>query len=234
MDSGRDWSFPIDYVQFLRASDRTTFAVGLPQAHAPGQVWAYNNSAVQTLEPVLRNATGQNDAAFARKRLFAPLGMTRTAMGTDRAGNPQMFEGVQSSCRDMARLGVMVLNRGRWGKRQIVSSSWLHQATGVSSTPLNAGYGYLWWLNHYGVLSSPAAATSLQQALNPSTKRGRLVPGAPDDLVWALGLGNQLVQIDPATQTVVVRLGTPVPNPQPPTFGPREASKVVTDAVIHR
>jgi len=43
----------------------------------------------------------------------------------------------------------------------------------------------------------------------------------------------QLIQIDPGTQTVVVRLGKPEVNPQPPTFGPAEASKVVTEAVIH-
>jgi CubicO group peptidase (beta-lactamase class C family) len=155
-------------------------------------------------------------------------------MTTDQAGNAQMFEGVQSTCRDLARFGVLMLNRGRWGSKQVISSAWVKQATGPSSTALNAGYGYLWWLNHYGVLASPAAATSLQDARNPRSKKGRLAPGAPDDLVWALGLGNQLVQVDPSTQTVVVRLGKPEVNPKPPTFGPVEASKVVTEAVIRK
>lgn len=232
MDSGREWSFATDYVQLLRASDRSAFAVGLPQAETPGQVWAYNNAAVQTFQPLLQAATGREVTAFAAQHLFKPLGMTQTRMTTDGAGHAQMFEGVQSSCRDMARFGVMMLNRGRWGKRQIVSSSWISRATGPSSTPLNAGYGYLWWLNHYGVLASPESATSLQQARNPSRKKGRLAPKAPDDLYWALGLGNQLVQVDPATKTVVVRLGTPEANPKPPTFGPVEASKVVTEAVL--
>jgi CubicO group peptidase (beta-lactamase class C family) len=53
---------------------------------------------------------GQDVRAFANRRLFGPLGMT--AM-TDRAGNAQTFMGVQSSCRDMARVGVLMLNRGR-------------------------------------------------------------------------------------------------------------------------
>ena len=53
-------------------------------------------------------------------------------------------------------------------------------------------------------------------------------------MYWALGLGNQLIQIDPGTQTVVVRLGSAAPIPLPPTFGPGEASKVVTDAVVGR
>jgi hypothetical protein len=50
-------------------------------------------------------------------------------------------------------------------------------------------------------------------------------------MFWALGLGNQLVQVDPGSRTVVVRLGTAEPRPKPPTFGPAEASKVVTEAV---
>jgi CubicO group peptidase (beta-lactamase class C family) len=234
MNSGRQWSFLTDYVQFLRAANRTAFAVGLPQQHAPGQVWAYNNAAVQTLQPVLQAATGREVTAFAAAKLFRPLGMTRTRMTTDKAGNAQTFEGVQSTCRDMARFGVMMLGRGRWGRRQIVSSAWIKRATGPSSTRLNAGYGYLWWLNHYGVLASPESATSLGEAMNPTTKKGRIAPGAPDGLYWALGLGNQVVQVDPASKTVVVRLGTPEVGPQPPTFGPVQASKVVTEAVVHK
>ena len=58
-----------------------------------------------------------------------------------------------------------------------------------------------------------------------------MVPGAPAGMYWALGLGNQLIQIDPGSRTVVVRLGTAEPRPRPPTFGPAQASKVVTEAV---
>ena len=52
-------------------------------------------------------------------------------------------------------------------------------------------------------------------------------------MFWALGLGNQVVQIDPGSRTVVVRLGTAESRPRPPTFGPAEAARVVTEAVRH-
>jgi CubicO group peptidase (beta-lactamase class C family) len=220
MDSGRQWSFLTDYVQLVAAADRTAFAIGLRQSHPPGKVWTYNNAAVQTLEQVLEKSTGQDVAAFAAKRLFAPLGMTHSTMSTDRAGNAQTFEGIMSTCRDLARFGVLMLNEGRWGAKQIVSSRWVEQATGRSSTPLNAGYGYLWWLNRMGRLAAG--------------NHGQLVPGAPADMVWALGLGNQIIQIDPGSRTVVVRLGTAEAIPSPPTFGPAQASKVVTAAVRKR
>jgi CubicO group peptidase (beta-lactamase class C family) len=233
MDSGREWSVRADYAQLLRARDRTAFAVGLGQQHAPGKVWAYNNSAVQTLQRVLQKATGEDVAAYARKRLFEPLGMARTAMTRDRAGNAQMFMGVQSTCRDMARFGSLMLDRGTWNGRRIVSAPWVGEATGHSSTRLNAAYGYLWWLNRPGTVAGPLAATDIGAASRPTTVQGPLVHGAPKDLFWALGVGNQLVQVDPGSGTVVVRLGTPEPRPRPPTFGPAEAAKVVTEAVVH-
>ena len=52
-------------------------------------------------------------------------------------------------------------------------------------------------------------------------------------MFWALGLGNQVVQVDPGSGTVVVRLGTAETSPEPPTFGPAQASRVVTEAVRH-
>ena len=57
-DSGRFWSPESDYQELLQARDRTSYAVGLDQASPPGTVWAYNNAAIQTLDRVIRNATG--------------------------------------------------------------------------------------------------------------------------------------------------------------------------------
>jgi CubicO group peptidase (beta-lactamase class C family) len=232
MDSGREWSPLTDYLRLLAAPDRTAFAIGLGQAATPGTVWAYNNSAVQTLDRVLAQATGEDAATFAEHRLFGPLGMAHTSLGRDRAGNPQLFEGMRSTCRDLARFGVLMLDQGRWGDKQVVSSAWVKAATSRSSTNLNAAYGYLWWLNRESVIPSVTAATSLQEV--KGVRKGRLVPGAPASMYWALGLGNQLIQIDPGSRTVVVRLGTASPIPLPPTFGPAAASEVATTALLGR
>lgn len=233
-DSGRQWSLETDYGGLIRASDRTAFAVGLRQAHRPGTVWAYNNAAVQTLQRVLQNATGQDVGTFAEVHLFRPTGMDHTTMTGDGSGTVQTFEGVESTCRDMARFGQLMLNRGRWGTSRVVSSAWVQQSTGRSSTKLNAAYGYLWWLNRRGVLAGPLAPMSLGRAENPATPRTRLVPGAPSEVYWAIGLGNQIVQIDPASKTVVVRLGIPQAQPSQPTFGPAQAARVVTEAITGR
>jgi CubicO group peptidase (beta-lactamase class C family) len=230
-DSGREWSPLIDYVQLIQAPDKTAFAVGLPQTEPPGEVWAYNNSAIQTLEAVLEGATGQDVVQFAQERLFERLGMDDSMVTTDAAGNAQTFQGVQSTCRDMARFGQLMLNGGGWGDEQIVSSEYVEAATGQSSTDLNRGYGYLWWLNREGAYVNALVATDLDAADNPGAVRVQIAPDAPDDMYWALGLGNQVVQVDLGSRTVVVRLGTSEFRPQPPTFGPQQASRVVSEAV---
>jgi CubicO group peptidase (beta-lactamase class C family) len=233
-DSGREWSTGTDYVGLIAAPDKTRFAIDLKQTSRPGRVWAYNNAAIQTLEQVLERATGEDVASFARRELFRPLGMSHTTLATDRVGNVQLFQGLESTCRDLARFGVLMLQNGRWDGKRIVSSSWVRQATGRPSTELNAAYGYLWWLNRKGVVGSPLAATTIEAARDPSTKRGRLVPGAPADMYWALGLGDQIVQVDPGSRTVVVRLGAGGALSGGSAFGHAETSKVVTEAVVRR
>jgi CubicO group peptidase (beta-lactamase class C family) len=99
-DSGREWSVAIDYSQMLNAPDQTKFAEELGQPEPPGVTWAYNNSAIQTLDDVVSGATGTEPKDLAAARLFGPLGMTHTNMTTDSSGNTRMFMGVKSTCRD--------------------------------------------------------------------------------------------------------------------------------------
>ncbi len=230
-DSGRDWSPQIDYQGLVGSKDMTAYAVGLGQVDRPGTTWAYNNSAIQTLEPVLEGATGEDVATFARERLFTPLGMAHTFMGRDPARNTMTYSGVTSTCRDLARFGLLMLAEGRWGDEQVVSRQWVQAATARSSTRLNAAYGLLWWLNHRGVVTGPLTQARLADLADPTTRRGRYVPGAPADTFWAVGLGGQVVQVDRGSGTVVVRLGDIVRSDGPGSFGPRDTARVVTKGI---
>jgi CubicO group peptidase (beta-lactamase class C family) len=213
-NSGRHWDLNTDYVRMaIGAPDKTAFAVGLAQDTAPGEVWAYNNSAIQTLSAVLEAATGADPVDFARTQIFEPLGMRHSALGTDAAGNALTYAGLQTTCRDLARFGYLMLRDGVWDGEQVVSSEYVAQATGESSTPLNAAYGWLWWLNHKGPIGSPTLATTGVE--DAPIADGQLVPGAPDDVFWALGFNNQIVAVIPSEDIVAVRMG-----PRPPTEAP--------------
>lgn len=229
-DSGRHYDFQTDYVEMAaKAPDKTAFAIGLDQEAPPGTVWRYNNSAIQTLDGVLRAATGTPVSQFAEDRLFGPIGMADSSMKQDRAGNTLTFMGVQSTCRDMARYGYLMLRNGNWDGTQVVPAAWVAEAT-APSQQLNGNYGYLWWLNRAGDNAAAAQATG-QLDRNGGSNGGQMAPGAPDDMYFALGLGGQVIAIDPGSETVVVRLG-PVGTPGAPGFGAKDAAAVVTQALV--
>lgn len=224
-DSGRHYDLRTDYVEMAaQAADKTAFAVGLGQDAPPGEVWVYNNSAIQTLEAVFESATGEDMSEFAGQRLFEPLGMERTSLERDQAGNPLAFMGIQSTCRDMARFGYLMLRDGAWDGEQIVSADWVQQATD-SSQELNAGYGWLWWVNDFGPQEGDEMAVGAGTARR-SGAPGNLVPGAPEDMFFAQGLGGQVVAVDPGTETVVVRLGPPTYPAGTPKFRSADAALV--------
>ncbi len=223
--SGRRWTYALDYGQMIRsAPDKTRFATGLDQQHEPGTHWEYNNSAIQVLERVLRQATGQDVVAYARARLFEPLGMTSTAWARDHAGHPTTYSGITSTCGDVARLGLLVARDGRWGRTQVVPRRLLSQLVGASSQQRNAAYGLLWWVNR------PGRVVEVQRAAGFATDRppysGRLAPRAPTDTAWALGYGNQFLTVVPSRDLVAVRLGPRPAGPDQLTFAS------FTDAVL--
>ena len=230
-DSGREWSFATDYGQLPGQRDLDAFATGLSQQYEPGESWAYNNAAIQTLDVVLREATGEQAADYGAEHLFEPIGMDDTTMSVDETGNTRMFMGVQTTCEDLARFGYLFLRDGSWDGTEVVPAEWVDAATGGPSQELNAAYGYLWWLNRTGPILSPVQATD-PGAEAPDRPDSQLVPGAPEDMFFALGLGNQIVAVDPGSETVVVRLGGPAPPEGATPFDTAAVARVVTDALV--
>jgi CubicO group peptidase (beta-lactamase class C family) len=229
-DSGRFWSLESDYSLLIKAPDRTGYAVGLSQQYPVGSAWAYNNAAIQVLDAVLRGATGMATDRFAQKRLFGPLRMTHTRMTRDASGrSTQVFFGLQTTCLDLARFGELYLHDGRADGKRILSRAFVRGSVERPSTRHNAGYGYLWWLNRSGPLrgaTDPVDATG--QPVQPHT--GQLAPGTSPRLFAALGLGGQVLMVDPGSGTIVVRLGTSsLRDPGGQAFA--DAAAVITDAV---
>jgi CubicO group peptidase (beta-lactamase class C family) len=166
---------------------------------------------------------------YAQEKLLGPIGMTQSHMTKDRSGGTLMFMGLQSTCRDMARYGYLMLNNGKWKNTQVVPAAWVHDATGHSSQPGNAGYGYLWWLNRKGPIVDPLLAAVGKPGSEVTI--GQMAPGAPADMYWAIGLGGQFIQVDPGSATVVVRLGPARAPDGAREFSQRDTADVVTQAL---
>ncbi|QIK76762.1 serine hydrolase domain-containing protein [Nocardioides piscis] len=229
-DSGRFWSSDSDYSRMVQARDRTRYAVGLDQQHPPGTAWAYNNAAIQVLDRVLAKATGQPTDEFAEEQLFEPLGMSHTRLTRDASGrSTNVFFGMQTTCLDIARFGQLFLDKGVVDGRRLLPRRFVTASVGRSSTPLNAAYGYLWWLNRPGELRGALDAVDpTGQPVEP--RDGTLVPGAPSSLYAALGLGGQTLMVDPRSRTIVVRIGA-LSFDETPDYGLADAAEVVTSAL---
>jgi CubicO group peptidase (beta-lactamase class C family) len=227
--SGRHWDADTDYLQMaFKAEDKTAFAIALSQEAPPGEIWAYNNSAIQVLEAVLETATGESPVTYAERVLFEPIGMTHTHLTTDAAGNALVYAGMQTTCADLARFGHLMLHAGDWNGTPIVSGEYAAQATRESSTDLNAAYGWLWWLNQRGPIASALIATSGPG--EGSIADGQFLPDQPADTFWALGLFDQVVAVIPTEGIVAVRMGAEPPAEAP--FGMPELTLGVLDAVV--
>lgn len=217
MTSGRHYDDATDSRMIRSEADKTTFSVGLPQDAKPGDRWVYDNSAVQTLESVLDDLGEEDDVtALAQRHLLGPLGMRHTTWPRDAAGNGTTYSGVESTCQDLARVGLLMLREGTWRDRKLLSSDYVAEATGEPSSSLNSAYGLLWWLNAKG-----RVVEVLRQAGYPTDKapyEGRLAPDVPDDAFWAYGYGDEYVAVVPSENLVAVRLGARPATPDALSF----------------
>jgi len=160
MSSGLEWDewqagpFTSDEIRLFWKSDPARFFFDRPLAAPPGTRFNYNGGSTATLAELLTRIQGKPLVELARTTLFEPLGITDWSWARDLRGRPLAFAGLRLRPRDMAKLGRLVLARGRWRDRQIVPEAWVIEslrpqiATGLAIPPAaqgNLGYGYQWW-----------------------------------------------------------------------------------------
>ncbi len=106
--------------------------------------------------------------------------------------------GLQISTMDHARFGYLLLRRGKWEDKQLVSEKWIEMATTPSD--VNPVYGYMWWLNPEHTKEKEAT-----EKLGPGLGRyWRGLPGTPHTSFCARGAGGNWVWIDPEHDLVIV------------------------------
>jgi CubicO group peptidase (beta-lactamase class C family) len=145
---------------------------------------------------LIEKATVESLEAYSQWKLFGPLGMEHHSWIRSQAGTMTNYYRLQCSTRDLGRFGLFALRGGQWDGTQLISKAFFTQAT-TPSQDLNPAYGFLWWLN---ARESPTPGAGIQTA-TPALK----FPGAPRDLIAAMGAEGQNVLIVPSLDLVVVR-----------------------------
>lgn len=112
----------------------------------PGEKFSYNNEATQLLAGVVKAASGRPLDTYVAETFFTPLGIVDWHWAKDEAGNVQAFYGLALSARDLAKLGQVMLDKGRYGDARILPESWVAAST-AEAVP-RSGHGLLWWLRY--------------------------------------------------------------------------------------
>lgn len=162
----------------------------------PGTYYEYNDVRVNRLALSLMRVWDRPLPEVLKTEIMDPIGASSTWqwLGYDNAdvsvkgktmrsvpGGTRWGAGLWMSSRDHARFGLLMSRMGAWNGRQLVSESWVKQATAQGGPPNSNDYGYLWWLN---------------------TKGGN--KGVPTTSYQAQGNGSNTVFIDPEHDLVIV------------------------------
>lgn len=158
----------------------------------PGNRWAYHNAPYTILDEVIAEASGQTFSRYFDLKIASKIGMNGS---WQRIGFNNVYF---SNSRSMARFGLMILAKGKWGEESILSSQEFFDQMTQTSQNLNESYGYLWWLNGKSSFMVPGL-----QAKIP----GPIFRNAPSDMICGLGRDGQFVCVVPSQNLVLVRMG---------------------------
>ena len=188
-----------------REPDPFTIALrDAPVSFAPGTRYAYSNPGMAALAYAvttsLRGAPQQDIHTLLKERVMDPLaiGQDEWSIGYGRAYEVDGMKlyanwgGGAFTAPAVARIGQLMLQRGKWGDRQLLDPAWVGRVTAHAGTPRPVraegdpvpGSGLCWWTNDDGVWSS-----------------------VPRDAFAGAGAGHQVLLVVPSLDLVVVRNG---------------------------
>lgn len=162
---------------------------------APGAFYEYNDVRINRFALSLLRLFGKGVPEVLKTEIMDPIGASSDwrwvpydNSTVEIAGRPigsvsggtRWGGGIWINSEDLARFGLLALNRGKWGDRQVVSEQWFKDA--VTPSAHGPDYGYLWWLN----------------------TRGRQWASAPATSFAALGNGSNTIWVDPEHDIVFV------------------------------
>lgn len=173
----------VEYEWYKEAEKGTPTGYGL--TIQPGTQFFYDGAPADHLADIISAATGRSSHRFMMEEIAAPLGCENFVYqreGIDHNNNIRIGGSITLSCRDMARLGQLYLNKGAWAGRQFIDPGYIRDATNPSAH--NPAYGYLWWLNRSG-----------------------RTPDAPRSMFFAAGARGQFCFVLPEHDMVVATMG---------------------------
>lgn len=129
-----------------RKGDWLQYFLDLPMLHEPGTVSNYCTMGQVFAMEIISRASGMEIDVFAQNHLFDPLGIHNLRWGhtSSKAVIPS-GKRLYMTSRDMAKIGQLVLNKGKWNNKQLISPEWMELTTSAKTKITGRDYGFLWW-----------------------------------------------------------------------------------------
>lgn len=192
MSSGLNWDESYSALtsittQAYYGNDLKDLMSDIKVEETPGRQFEYKSGATQLLAIILEKVTGKTLSEYASIKLWGPINAQQKALWSlDRKnGYEKAYCCFNSNARDFARLGQLVLNKGKWNNKQVISSKYIKESItpafflqDKNGKPVDF-YGYQWWIMYH---------------------KGFQIP-------YMRGLNGQYVFVIPELNAVVVRLG---------------------------
>ncbi len=174
-------------------------------AHAEpaGSGWAYNSAKIlNSLPGILWHASGIPPVEFYDRYLRARIGFSfdwpANEHGWIQIGSRGPLPVIEATHRDIARLGLLWMNRGEWNGDVVMPADYVEAGLRAPHAQVNSAYGYLWWLNR---------ADGRWRTTGKRSGTGRWFPDAPERMFLGLGARGKVLVVLPEERVVAVTMG---------------------------
>ena len=180
MSSGLAWQEDDTEYMIQERTDWVKAILDQPLRRGPGTVFNYSSGNTHVLSAVLQRATGMSTCEFAARYLFGRIGITVEHWGRDPQGVCSGGYNVYLTSRELAKFGLLYLDRGAWQGQQIVPAAAVEQASQrIWQVDEDFGYSQGWWTRRI----------------------------AGHDMYLAWGYGGQFIYVIPDVNVVLVTTG---------------------------
>jgi CubicO group peptidase (beta-lactamase class C family) len=162
MSAGFDWEEMLPFndprnnnISMNYSDSYLKYVLSRPMAARPFTEFKYNSGSPMIVAGIIEKASKIPLDKFAEKYLFNPLKIPEYRWLKDSTGLCHAGGGLFLKPEDMVKIGVLVLNNGRWEGKSIVPEEWIKKSSQpyFSTTFSDFSYGYFWWLKEINVSS---------------------------------------------------------------------------------
>jgi len=126
MTAGLKWDDETQLHILQQSNNRLDLALTQPMDTIPGTKYVYSSANSIILSEIIKKTTGQDIAEYAKENLFDPLGITEYEWSS-RSGIYDSYGGLKLRPRDIAKFGLLHLNKGQWKDKTIIPQEWIDE-----------------------------------------------------------------------------------------------------------